>query len=210
MEKVDNAYELLSDNPSAMEKTYADYANHMKAMANTARKEYVRVQNEESQKIDPEARKRYLSEVQSLEDKLTEAKKNKPRERMAQLLTNQRVNAAMAEDPERYSSAEERKKLRGIVQKQARIDCGAQKKRVTFTDSEWEAIQNHAIGETKLMELLDNANSEEYTARALPKTQKISSAKQDLVKAYYKAGYTYEQIAAMTGVAQGTISSLVR
>ena len=93
--------------------------------------------------------------------------------------------------------------------KQSRIDCGAQKQRVTFTDAEWEAIQNKAIGETKLNALLDNADSEEYTSRALPREQKISASKKSLVQAYYTAGYTYEQIAAMTGVAQGSISGLV-
>ena len=210
MEKEKDARNLLSDNPNEIEKTYADYANHMKSLANQARKEYMRVQTEEPQKIDPSARKKYAVEVASLEAKLTEAKKNKPRERMAQLLTNSRVNAALAEDPERYSSSEERKKLRGIVLKQARIDCGAQKKRVKFTDAEWEAIQNHAFGETKLKELLDNSDSEEYTARALPRESRISDAKKQVVQAYYNAGYTYEQIASMTGVAQGSISGIVK
>lgn len=209
MEYYKDARQLLSDNPNEIEKTYADYANHMKAMANQARKEYKRLQIEEKQKIDPVARKQYASEVASLEAKLTEADKNRPRERMAQLLTNSRVNAALADDPEKYDSAEEKKKLRGQVLKQARIDCGAQKQRVTFTDAEWEAIQKHAIGETKLMKLLDNADSEEYTARALPRESRISDSKKALVQAYYSAGYSYEQIAAMTGVSQGSISGIV-
>lgn len=210
MEYYKDARSLLSDNPNEIEKTYADYANHMKAMANTARKEYARLQREEKQRIDPVARKRYSEEVASLEEKLTIAKKNAPRERMAQLLTSQRVNAALAEDPEKYESAEERKKLRSQIQKQARIDCGAQKQRVTFTDAEWEAIQNHAIGETKLLKLLENADSEEYSARALPRESKVSDSKKALVQAYYNAGYTYEQIAAMTGVSQGSISGIVK
>lgn len=210
MEYYKDARSLLSDNPNEIEKTYADYANHMKSMANTARKEYSRLQREEKQRIDPVARKKYSEEVASLEEKLTIAKKNAPRERMAQLLTSQRVNAALAEDPEKYESAEERKKLRSQVQKQARIDCGAQKQRVTFTDAEWEAIQNHAIGETKLLKLLENADSEEYSARALPRESKVSDSKKALVQAYYTAGYTYEQIAAMTGVSQGSISGIVK
>ena len=210
MDYYKDARELLSDNPNEIEKTYADYANHMKALANSARKEYKRLQVEEKQRIDPVAKKRYSEEVASLENKLAEAKKNAPRERMAQLLTNQRVNAALAEDPEKYSSAEERKKLRGQIQKQARIDCGAQKQRVKFTDEEWEAIQNHAIGETKLMKLLDNSDSEEYSSRALPRESRITDAKAALVKSYYNAGYTYEQIAAMTGVSQGSIGGIVK
>ena len=200
---------LLSDNPGAIEKTYADYANHMKALANTARKEYSRIQREDKQKIDPVAKKKYAAEVASLEEKLVVAKKNKPRERQAQLLCNSRINAALAEDPERYSSQEERKKLRGILLKQSRIDCGAQKTRVKFTDSEWEAIQAHAIGETKLMDLLNNSDSAEYSSRALPRDSRISSAKKSLIQTYYKAGYTYEQIAALTNVPQGSISGIV-
>ena len=210
MEYYKDAKSLLSDNPNAIEKTYADYANHMKALANTARKEEARLEREEKQSIDPVARKQYSSEVESLNRKLTEAKKNAPRERQAQLLATSRLNAAYENDDSgKYDSAEERKKLRGTIIKQARIDNGAQKSRVTFTDNEWEAIQKHAIGETKLKALLDNADSEEYTARALPRESKISSTKKALVQAYYDAGYTYEQIATMTGVSQGSISGIV-
>ena len=214
MEKYRDANKLLSDNPNEIERTYADYANHMMSLANTARKEYYRLEHDPKEKakvkIDPVAKKTYAAEVESLNNKLTEAKKNAPRERQATLLCNSRINAALAEEPEKYSSEEERKKLRGTMLKQARIDCGAQKQRVTFTDKEWEAIQNHAIGETKLKALLDNADSEEYTARAMPKESKISPAKKQLVQSYYNAGYTYEQIAAMTGVSQGSISGLVK
>ena len=215
MEKVKDARELLSSNPNAIEKTYADYANHMKALANTARKEYYRLQNDpkekEKNKIDPKAKKIFAEEVESLNRKLEKAEKNAPRERQAQLMANSRINAALASDNEgKYDSAEERKKLRGQCLKQARIDVGASKDRVTFTDKEWEAVQNHAIGETKLNKLLQNANSEEYKARALPRESKISDAKKNVVKAYYQAGYTYEQIAAMTGVSQSSISGIVK
>lgn len=213
MAEAKDARDLLSDNPNAIEKTYADYANHMKAMGNEARKEYYRLQNSTSEraknKIDPVAKKEYAEEVESLNQKLINAKKNAQRERQAQLLCNSRINAALAEDPEKYSSQEERQKLRGIMLKQARIDSGAQKDRVTFTDSEWEAIQHHAIGETKLMDLLNNADSAEYTARALPRDSRISPAKKSMIQAYYNAGYTYEQIAAMTNVPQGSISGIV-
>ena len=213
MNEAKDARELLSDNPNAIERTYADYANHMKAMGNEARKEYYRLQNSPAEraksKIDPVAKKEYAAEVASLNEKLIRAKANSLNERQAQLQANSRINAALADDPDKYSSQEERKKLNGIMLKQARIDCGAQKDRVTFTDSEWEAIQNHAIGETKLMDLLNNADSAEYTARALPRDSRISPAKKSMIQAYYNAGYTYEQIAAMTNVPQGSISGLV-
>lgn len=209
MDKAKDARELLSDNPNAIEKTYADYANHMKSLGNKARKEVARLQKEEKVKIDPEARKRYSAEVESLNEKLVEAKKNAPRERQAQLLANSRINAALAEDSDRYTTQEDRRKLRGSMLKQARIDCGAQKSRVKFTDDEWEAIQNHAIGETKLTELLNNADQAEYTSRSLPRNSRISDAKKAMAKAYYDAGYTYEQIAALTNIPQGSIGGIV-
>ena len=59
------------------------------------------------------------------------------------------------------------------------------------------------------VELLNNADSAEYTARALPRESRISPAKKQLVQAYYIAGYTYEQIAAMANVPQGSISGIV-
>ena len=209
MAEAKDSRSLLSDNPGAIEKTYADYANHMKNLANTARKEYSRLQREAKPKIDPVAKKKYAEEVASLDAKLLEAKKNKPRERQAQLLCNSRINAALAEDPERYTSQEERKKLRGALLKQSRIDCGAQKSRVKFTDSEWDAIQAHAIGETKLLDLLNNSDSAEYSSRALPRNSRISAAKKSVIQAYYNAGYTYEQIAAIANVPIGSISGIV-
>jgi hypothetical protein len=215
MQWVKDARDLLSDNPNAIEKTYADYANHMKNLANTARKEYYRLEHDPKEKakvkIDPTSRRGYAEEVASLEEKLRVAKANAPKERQAQILANSRIHAALADDDEgRYESGEAKRKLRGSALKQARIDVGAQKQRVTFTDREWEAIQKHALGETKVKQLLDNADSAEYTARALPREQKISPAKQNLIKSYYNAGYTYEQIAALTDVSQGSIAGIVK
>ena len=215
MSDAKDAKDLMSDNPNAIEKTYADYANHMKTMANTARKELYRLEHDPKEKaktkIDPVAKREYAEEVASLNEKLTRAKSNSVRERQAQLLATQRINAALNDDDEgKYDSKEARKKLRDSALKQARIDTGAQKERVTFTDKEWEAIQNHAIGETKVKDLLNNADSAEYTARALPREQKISTAKQNLIKSYYNAGYTYEQISAMTDVSTSSISKIVK
>jgi RNA polymerase sigma-54 factor len=97
MAKADDASELLSKNPSKMELTYRDYANHMKNIANEARKAAVQI--ETSYPLDPVAKKEYAAEVKSLNAKLVKAEKNSVRERQAQALATSRVNAEMDDNP---------------------------------------------------------------------------------------------------------------
>ena len=208
MSNAKDARELLSKNPSKIELTYADYANHMKTMANEARKAAVAVDT--SYKKDPKAEKEYAAEVKSLNEKLTKAQKNAVRERQAQILATSRVNAEMDANPGLYDDANDRKKLRDRATKQARYDCNAQKDRVTFTDNEWEAIEKKAVSATTLTKLLTNADSIEYTQKALPKSTGISSAKRSRIKALANQGYSQEEIAKMVdGVSTSSISNIL-
>lgn len=208
MSNAKDARELLSKNPSKIELTYADYANHMKAMANEARK--AAVSTNTSYKKDPAAEKEYAAEVKSLNAKLIKAEKNAIRERQAQTLATSRVNAEMDANPGLYDDANDRKKLRDRALKQARYDCNAQKDRVTFTDSEWEAIEKKAVSATTLSKLLRNADSIEYTQKALPKSTGISSAKRSRIKTLAAQGYSQEEIAKMVdGVSTSSISNIL-
>ena len=208
MAATDDANTLLSKNPSQIEVTYANYANHMKTMANNARKEATKV--ETSYPKSREAEIEYAAEVQSLNDKLVTAKKNSIRERQAQTLATSRVNAEMEANPGMYSDASDRKKLQDRAIKQARYDCNAQKDRVTFTDREWEAIENRAISATTLSELLRNADSQEYTSKALPRSNGISNAKKSRIKTLSAQGYSQEEIAKMVdGVSTSSISAIL-
>lgn len=208
MANAKDANELLSKNPSKIEVTYAEYANHMKTMANNARKEAVAI--ETSYPVNPTARKEYAAEVQSLNDKLVKAKKNSIRERQAQSLATSRVNAEMEANPGLYSDASDRKKLNDRAIKQARYDCNAQKDRVTFTEKEWEAIENRAVSATTLNDLLRNADSVEYTRMALPKSEGISAAKQSRIKTLAAQGYSQEEIAKMVdGVSTSSVSYIL-
>lgn len=203
-----DARELLSSNPSSMELTYMEYANHMKSLANNARKAAVAI--ETSYPLDPKAKKEYAAEVASLDAKLVKAKKNSVRERQAQTLATSRVNAEMEANPGLYNDADDRKKLRDRAIKQARYDCNAQKDRVTFTEKEWQAVENKAVSATKLSELLRNADSEEYTRLALPKNEGISSAKRSRIKSLASQGYSQEEIAKMVdGVSTSSVSSIL-
>lgn len=208
MAAAKDARELLSKNPSKIELTYADYANHMKMMANEARK--AAISTDTTYKKDPAAEKEYAAEVKSLNAKLVKAEKNAIRERQAQTLATSRVNAEMDANPGLYDDANDRKKLRDKAIKQARYDCNAQKDRVTFTDNEWEAIEKKAVSATTLSKLLRNADSIEYTQKALPKSTGISTAKRSRIKALANQGYSQEEIAKMVdGISTSSISNIL-
>lgn len=210
MAKAEDARELLSSNPNEIEKTYADYANHMKAMANAARKESARINPAKESKADPAAAKEYAEEVASLNDKLVRAKKNSSREREAQRLCTSRVNAAKDAHPEMYQDYDTERKLRDRMLKEARIDCNAQKDRIQFTEREWEAIEHNAISPTRLTSMLNNADSDSYKTLALPHTNTISAAKRTRIRTLYQAGYSQEEIARMVdGVSTSSISNIV-
>jgi len=210
MQATDDARTLLSSNPNEIERTYADYANHMKAMANAARKESARINPAKESKADPAAAKEYADEVASLDAKLVRAKKNSSREREAQRLCTSRVNAAKDAHPEMYQDYDTERKLRDRMLKEARIDCNAQKDRIRFTEKEWEAIEHYAISPTKLSSMLANADPDSYKSLALPHTNTISSAKKTRIRTLYQAGYSQEEIARMVdGVSTSSISNIV-
>lgn len=208
MANAQDASELLSKNPSKMELTYRDYANHMKNMANDARKAAVQI--ETSYPKDPKAVKEYQEEIKSLNAKLIKAEKNSVRERQAQALATSRINAELDANPGLYNDSDDRKKLRDRAQKQARYDCNAQKDRITFTEREWEAVENKAVSATTLAKLLRNSDSEEYTRLALPRTDTISPAKRSRIKALSSQGYSQEEIAKMVdGVSTSSVSNIL-
>lgn len=206
MYEAKDARELYSDkkNPSQMEVVYADYANHMKTLGNQARKASLSVK---VQKKDPVAAKSYAAEVASLKEKLTIAKKNSVRERQAQIVATSIVNAAYASNPD--MDAEHRKKTKGQAIKTAREATGASKTRVTFTSKEWEAVTHNAISPSVLDQLLNNADTDNYTKLAMPKSDSIGSAKRARIKALSAAGYTQEEIAKQVGVSTSSVSNIV-
>ena len=81
MDAVKDAHQLSSGYPK--EELYADYANHLKAMANAARKEYMAT---ERPRQDREAALIFAPQVASLKAKLNIAEQNAPRERQANLI----------------------------------------------------------------------------------------------------------------------------
>ena len=205
MAEAKDAYKLSSG--SKIENIYADYANSMKALANKARKSYVDTPNLE---YNPSARKAYAKEVESLNAKLAIAQKNAPRERQALILANERYNAQLKAHPEWEASNDKKKKIRGQAIQDARQQVNAKKQRVDINEKEWEAIQAGAITNNKLIQILNNTDSDKFKELAMPhETRTIRDSQVSRMKAMSASGYSLREIADAIGVSPSTVSKYI-
>lgn len=185
------------------EEAYADYSNRMKALANTARKQYLATGN---LKKNPSATQTYKEEVQSLQDKLETAARNAPKERRASVIANSVVKAQIDSNPD--MTKDEIKKARHNAIEDARVQVGASGRgtKVNITDREWEAIQAGAISDSKLTQILRYADSDRVKELATPKTTTISQARIARIKSMSNAGFTASEIADRLGLSSSTVS----
>lgn len=205
MHETKDARTLLGPNATDMEKVYADYANSMKALGNRARKEYLKVVEPA---YNPAAKKKYATQVASLNAKLVAAQKNDPLERQAQLLAGQRVAIIREDNP--GMSAAEIKKARGRAIVQSRKDVGAEKARIEFTEDEWEAMNSGAVSKTTMTRLFDNAKNDKLMKRALPKENSgLTPARLQVAKSMLNAGSTLAEVAEHFGVSVKTLSDSI-
>ena len=212
MSQVADARQLMS-NPEKgyiQEELYAEYANNMKRLAIQARKEALAIKPE---KCNPEAREAYKDEVESLNQKLENAKRNAPRERQAQVLANIAMKQVKLDNPDMDN--EKKKKIAQLQMTIARNKVGANKKdvQVVIEPREWEAIQKNAISPSKLREILKNTDSDKVKKLASPKkaaSNALPSSKQNLIKQMANSGYTLEQIADRLGVSKTTVFKYVK
>lgn len=199
METVEDAFELSSG--TKMEAVYAEYANSMKDMAAKARIEAAHV---EPFKKDPAAAKAYAPEVESLMSKINVAEAHAPKERKAQLLTQAAATLYKAENPE--LSKEDLKKFETRTLAEARSAMGGTKPPVEITDSEWEAIQNHAVSKQTVQRAMRFSDQDELKERAMPKNgPAVSSAMLSRARARLEAGYTLSEVADALGVSVSTL-----
>lgn len=199
MAEVSNAFSLSSGTP--METVYANYANGLKSMANSARKEMVSVK---PLPYSPTARKTHASEVASLTAKLNVAQKNAPLERRAQLLANATVKAKRDATPD--MDAAELKKTKNMALEEARVRVGAKKTRVDITDKEWQAIQAGAISNNKLDQILSNADLDRVKELATPRDRPVmTDVKIQRANALAASGATPAEIADQLGIAVSTL-----
>lgn len=206
MFEAKDARELLNPDSTEMEKIYADYANAMKSLGNQARKEYLGVVEND---VNPEAKAKYADAVKSLNNKLTEAKKNSPLERQAQLIAGGLVKTQVEANPD--MTAAEIKKVRGKAIVQARQMNGAAKKRIKFTDEEWEAMSNGAISKTALKEIFFNADQDSLMEHAFPKSNtKMTPSRLTLANSMLGSGHTLAEVAEHFGITTDALVSALR
>ena len=202
MAETDDATTLISEYNSPVERLYANFANTMKSMANTARKEMYYTKGVE---YKSDAAKVYSNEVEELNTKLLAASKNKPRERQAQIIATSRVNAKKESNPGMTKADE--KKLRQQEVTKARSEVGAQRTSIDITDREWEAIQAGAVHSTTLTKILGHTDMDTIKQKATPRnTKDVTDTMVARAKAYKANGRTNAEIAKALGVSASTIS----
>lgn len=207
MRLVKDARELSTG--TDMENIYADYANRMKKMANDARLAMIREPNAIHNR---KAAKDYAPEVASLEAKLNEALKNKPRERLAQLIANKVIASEVRKNPDIRQDNEHYKKLRTRAVRSAREKTGASRYRWEITPREWDAIQAGALSHTKLTNLFSNVDNSVLMKLAMPKTSTsgLTKGQTALAKSMLSRGYTYADVADRFDVSTSTIKNIAK
>lgn len=209
MAETDDAYTLISDADTPMERVYADYANKMKSLANQARKEMMMTGKIEYSK---QAKATYNNEVKSLMAKLNTALLNAPRERLAQLKANAEIKSKQIENPDMSKEDIKKASQHALTKYRQEVGSVSRKERsIKITDKEWEAIQAGAISENHLKKILDNTDIDSLRERATPKTVKsLNQAKINRIKAMSASNFTIEQIAKKLGVSTSTVSKYLK
>jgi transposase-like protein len=189
-----------------IETVYADHANKMKALANTARLESLKQPPITRSKS---AAKVYATEVSALAAELALQVYNRPLERQAQIFANAVAKSKRAERPDMDDDA--KKKVAFQALREARIRTGAAAHKIEITPRQWEAIQAGAISNTMLNDLLTKADLDIVKQLATPRTTKrvMTSAKLARAQQMLASGYTRAEVARALGVALGTLDEAI-
>lgn len=212
MLETDDAMTLVSPFRNQMELVYADYANSMKELARQSR---IKASDTDKIAYNKEAKKKYASEVESLNAKIKKAELNTARERaanrMAAATVEAKKNAANAKGEE--ISGKDIKKAGQVALTKYREELGSVSRKdrnIVLTDREWEAIQAGAVSENTLNRILRNSDADSLRQRAMPKeTKELNQAKQNRIKAM-SASYTIAQIAEKLGVSTSTVTKYLK
>lgn len=200
MAEIKDAHTLSSG--TVIESVYADHANKLKALANESRKAILTTPSMEK---SSSAAKTYAKEVASLEAQLDVARRNAPLERQAQLLGNAVYDAKVRDNP--GMTKEDKKKAKNQALAQARVSTGAKKQSIKITSKEWEAIQAGAITQSKLLDLLKDADMDIVRQHATPRTKLLmSTAKIQKAKTLLGNGNTLADVADALGVSVSTLT----
>lgn len=206
MKETSDAMTLVSEARTPQELVYAEHANKMKAFANQARLDAIATPN---LKKSSSAAKVYANEVSELMSQLNIAKKNAPRERMAQYAAGEAMKLRKQDNP--YMSKADIKKAAQQELTKARLNVGAHRTSIRLTDRQWEAIQAGAVSDNVLKEIIRYTDPDDLKQRAMPKqTKALSEGKINRIKALAASGYTNGDIAEIIGVSPSTVSAYLK
>lgn len=203
MALVDDARDLIDGAGTPMEAVYANYANRLKGMANSARKTALMTKPIPQSKS---AKETYSKEVKSLNAKLNLALRNAPLERQAQLIANATVRAKMDATPDMLPA--DLKKVKSQALEAARSRVGTDKAQVVIMPQEWAAIQAGAISNNKLVQILNHTDLEVVKQLATPRQNTVMTDRATArAKSMLANGFTQAQIADALGIPVSTINS---
>lgn len=208
MAETKDARLLSSGTPQ--EEAYADYANSMKMLANEARKAYL---STERLKYNPEAKAKYINEVETLNAKLDISLMNAPKERRAQIMANIEIDTRVkaAEEIGEEISPGNMKKIRQRAIVKAREAVGAKHVDIDITPKEWEAIQSGAITDSKLKQIIDHVDSEKLVKLATPRiATTLSPTKISKIQSMKSMDYTPAQIAEACGISVSSVYEYIK
>jgi hypothetical protein len=184
-----------------MERLYAGHSNKLKALANTARLQVVKTP---PLKRSPTSAKVYAKQVKELDAALAIANRNKPLERQALVFANQQIRAKRDAKPDMDEATLKKVKAQALATARART--GAQPNRIKPTQEQWDAIQAGAISDSKLKQILDNADLDHIRKLATPRTQAlVTSGEAARAKSMLASGYTRAEVASQLGVSLSTL-----
>lgn len=201
MALTDDAYSLSSG--TRMESLYAEHANSLKALANKARKEAV---SQPRVKKNPQAARRYSREVAELRAQINVARKAKPLERQAQVIANGVVDAKVRSNPD--MSYKDRAKVTAMALKTARQRLGYDRNatRIRPTPLQYRAIQEGAVSQSMIDQILESADLDHLKALAMPKqTHPLTRRQANRISIYRKNGSTVAEIADALGISTARV-----
>ena len=188
---------------SAVETLYAGYANGLKKLAREARVAYLGVPN---LKQSPSAKKVYASEVKELDAQMELVRMNRPVERKAQAVADAIFAMKLEANPEMDNATKRKIRVQAVTEARARLNAKSHK--IKITPQQWNAIQAGAVSNSKLIEIIDNADLEVVKELATPRAKEsLGSAQRARAISLFKAGRTREEIATALGVSITTLDT---
>lgn len=205
----EDAFALVSEENTPMERVYATYANQMKALANQARKD---AYFQPPVKVNRSAKETYKAEVESINRKVTESKKNAAYERQAVILTNNIVSVQLRDNPGMTYEEKQRVKSQALDAARRMVKGDSSKSKIEITPREWEAIQAGAVSNSTLTTVLKKADSEVIKSYATPRKvdAKLSNTQIAALKSKMNSGrFSTADLAEQYGISVSTLYKII-